>query len=374
MSWPQYVILCLSLLVLWNDGIIRAEEIISDEEIVQWRDELEHDIDLWAPLIGGVYNAIALSWDAGNEQAVSRWKKVRSDLVLALQQNPDSPSVTEIKIKMATMDVEILKDKKDAIQLLQSIISTKSKVPIVHFGIWLGLVNQCSRWKNGGGLQILPLDDVLKTVKNSLSLKAQFAAVCHLKKFPVMVSEVATLALADIYTGEGMLDEAAAILEMYLHENSNSAAMLVAEDKKYKQHPDGYFITTIQRPIASAMSKLMKLYSKQGKTDAAIAIGETLGLKLSEDGWYHGLINEPLADIYLRQGNKSKAGDQYKVALSGYIEELKREADIPNREGKRVTLLDKEYRITRLKKAIRDSGGKIGINTKELKQIFKRKK
>jgi hypothetical protein len=195
---------------------------------------------------------------------------------------------------MAIMDVKFKKDKIDAIQQLELISSSNSNAPTIHgaFGVWKSLLKGVCR-RSGTEYTVLPRVEVIRKIKDT-KLRDNFECIQHLDRFPVMASDVATLELADVYASEGLLDESVTLLERFLDEQSDMVT-LVAADKEYSLHPNGYFISTIKRPSAHAVHKLIDLYSRQGKPGAAIVSGEAFGQKLSEDGWYHELINEPLA-------------------------------------------------------------------------------
>jgi len=282
MSLKKYLIMCFSVFVLWGNGAVCAEDIMLDKEVAQWRNELESGIDLWQPLISGVYDAIAFPWNAGGEQAEKRWRSIRSDLISGLQNNPDNAFVADIKLSISMMDAEFMKDKTSAIQLLKSVRSTKSKATSVHgnFGAWKNLVDSCCR-RSSKGYVVLPLDDILKKVRNNPVVKAQFMAVRHLREFPVLCSDIATVELAKVYMKKGMLEEATSLLENLVWEDFDVALRAVATDKK---HSDNWYITQIKRPVALAVHNLMDVHEMQGKTNEAIAAGESFGLKLGATG------------------------------------------------------------------------------------------
>lgn len=375
MRWRKHGAVLLAVVMLWSHVVCEEDRDFNDD-VVRWRDGVAAGIDLWQPLLVRVYDALAYPWDHGGERVEKRWQGIRSELVLALEKNPDSPSYVDVKLCMAIMDGEFRKDKADAIQQLKLIRAANSKTPTIHgaFGVWKGLIdNSCLR--SGSKYTVLPSNEIIRRMKDA-RLRDNFACIKHLERFPIMASEIATLELADVYAREGLLDESATLLETFLDEQQDMMSV-VAEDKKRSLLPNGSYISSIKRPAARAVNKLMVLNCRRGKMDAAIAIGETIGLKLSENGWYCELINEPLAGLYLKQGKKSQAQEQYIIALSGYLEDIKHKVtylDSPKQKHVPLsTWLTWDSKIKNLKRAINTAGGNVDIDSKELESIIDQK-
>jgi hypothetical protein len=66
MSWKKHIITFLAVAVLSN-CVVYGEDRDLDEEIMLWRDRVAADIDLWRPLLVGVYDAVAFPWHLGGE-------------------------------------------------------------------------------------------------------------------------------------------------------------------------------------------------------------------------------------------------------------------------------------------------------------------
>jgi len=76
----------------------------------------------------------------------------------------------------------------------------------------------------------------------------------------------------------------------------------------------------------------------------------------------------------LKQGQNTKAREQYKIALSGYMRILESIADLyRDKELSQYFLLPRKKKILALKKAINAAGGNVNIDSNELMSIIEQK-
>jgi hypothetical protein len=197
----------------------------------------------------------------------------------------------------------------------------------------------------------------------------------HMQSYPNTVKEVLSVCLAKIHIRDGSEDKAIAALEALVHESYPRLLNLGVEDLRASHHHDGRLVRSVERPVEIALQYLSAIFEQKGEEEKAIAMAEKLVSASSPQGsrYRH---NERLANLYMKQGIKeSKALGQYRIALSGYLEDLQQKVEgLDDSARKQLPLDDWGRRIEDIKKGINAAGGNVNIDSNELESIIDKKK
>jgi hypothetical protein len=200
----------------------------------------------------------------------------------------------------------------------------------------------------------------------------------HLQVYPVSTRQYALLTANLIKAGDKtkvreVLDGLKAVAEVDARFEE-----IAAIDRKASGQPTGYYIGLLRRPAVVAMQRFFRCCNSSDLTDEGIAAGARIVPKMSPDGWFWEL-NQGLGDLYRKKaagGPSPEAVTHYTLALSGYLAEVRREADFKRQLGggeESLPLDQIESQVRQLKKAIVAVGGQADPRKSELgflKEIF----
>lgn len=203
----------------------------------------------------------------------------------------------------------------------------------------------------------------------SMAERQQF--VSHLQKHPSRASDVASLLTAvvardrqDYALVETSLQS---VLDRHSFEDMNRMKLL---DEKAASRPHGVSLRGLYRPETAASVMLAIHYEARGDAAKACSLAEELADAVSDDGFHHG-VNMWAGDVLRRAGTSRKAERQYRLALSGYLDELRqRIGDAGPSATRHLPVSAWRVKIESIKRAIRQSGGAARRDAQELEPLL----
>lgn len=175
-----------------------------------------------------------------------------------------------------------------------------------------------------GGLVFLNPDGTIRVAKpfdrdgqiSQLEREA-LAYFEHLARYPRATKVIAQLFISEMLSQKGDRTGAVAVLKKIVTNSAQYLALISRADRIAASRPDGYYIRRlVRRPEYQAYLSLIGYYEKQDELDKAVEIADTLFKLCSKDGWLWS-VNRHLGDFYDRHGLRSRAEEQYRLALAG---------------------------------------------------------
>ncbi len=199
--------------------------------------------------------------------------------------------------------------------------------------------------------------------------------VAHMRQYPVLAADVAGLFMYLISESHRTTPAGEKILKDILYRHPYDQMRRAKEADKetaINEHcPD---LMSLMRPEVAAGLHLMRHHEALGDAEQAIEVGQSLVNAVSSDGFYWQ-INKALGDLYLddmEEGPSPDAERQYRVALDGYLTEIRQKASRKAESGdtRGLPLEAWESTIKEFKKSISEAGGVIVIDAEELRAII----
>ncbi len=148
----------------------------------------------------------------------------------------------------------------------------------------------------------------------------------HLEKYPRSTKDYVTPRILHL-RHIGDLGTKIEAYQQFLKKNHERMVAFNKADRAAAKEEDGFFVHGLERPLEYAFWDLGMVYQFLKKdVDGAIRVTKTYVDAVSPDGW-HYQMNLRLAGLYQKKyGNPSaRAVKQYKIALRGYLELMKKE-------------------------------------------------
>jgi tetratricopeptide (TPR) repeat protein len=142
----------------------------------------------------------------------------------------------------------------------------------------------------------------------------------HLERYPRTTKVIVNIFISKMLDLKGDRAAAISVLEKVASDSATYLALMSKADRIAASQSDGYYIRSlVERPEYRAYLALIGYYEKQDEVDKALEVADMLFNLSSKDGWLWP-INRYIGDIYDRHGLRSKAKEQYQLALAGLRE------------------------------------------------------
>gem|GEM_PF-5805175 len=202
---------------------------------------------------------------------------------------------------------------------------------------------------------------------------AQECFIRHVTRVPMRTQDLAHLLSYMIQASEGQGADGVPLLEDVISTaDSEREKNCVKADKEAAIPQEWPEPEMRYRPPAAAATLLVDYFRTRKDLAALRSKGREVVMLVSQDGWYWK-VNENLGRSLLRIGDKRdlpEAEKQYRLALQGYLDRMKGEAKTCQSWGQPLPSTRWGRTILALKRGIKEAGGTILIDTKELDDLL----